>query len=150
MSFLKSVLFVSVLLPAIAIESRGEEREVKKIEWQNAKPKDGVWEFTAPAEGKRIPILTLQQPGIKQSSYAIKGEVSYEDVKDTGFLEMWNYFPDGGFFFTRTLGGGGPMGALEGSSDWREFVLPFNAGKGQTPNKLEVNIVLPSSGKVKL
>jgi hypothetical protein len=151
MSFLKSVMFVSVLLlPAIATEARGEEREVKKIEWENAKPKGGVWEFSAPAEGKRIRILTLQKPGIKELSYAIKGEVSYEDVKDTGFLEMWNYFPDGGFFFTRTLGGGGPMGSLEGSSDWREFVLPFNAGKGQTPNKLEVNIVLPSSGKVKL
>lgn len=151
MSFPKSVLFVSaLLLLGLALDTRGEEREVRKIEWQNSKPKDGVWEFTAPTEGKRINILKLAKPGIKESRYAIKGEVSYEDVKEVGYLEMWNYFPDGGYFFTRTLGDGGPMGSLKGSSDWRDFVLPFRAEKGKVPNKIEVNVVLPGGGKVRL
>jgi hypothetical protein len=105
---------------------------------------------SSPAEGRSINILKLEKPGITQSRYAIRGEVSYADVNGTGFLEMWNYFDDGGFYFTRTLGDSGPMGKLSGSSDWRPFVMPFNASKGQVPNRLEVNVVLPKGGTVKV
>jgi hypothetical protein len=147
------IAMLALTVPLLAHAGNAEaaaENEVRKIEWKIKPDKDGVIEVSAPAEGKSINILKLEKPGITQPRYAIRGEVSYTDVKGMGFLEMWNYFDDGGFYFTRTLGDYGPMGALKGDSDWRPFVMPFNAGKGQVPNRLEVNVVLPKGGTVRL
>jgi hypothetical protein len=62
---------------------------------------------------------------------------------------MWSYFPDGGFYFSRTLGEIGPMKHLEGNSGWRDFSLPFFLGKGKRqPDRLVVNVVFEGSGIV--
>ena len=107
-------------------------------------------------QGKTVEVLVIEQPGITGASYSISGKVRYEGVESRGqgiqgkgYLEMWSYFPDGGFFFSRTLGETGPMQYLEGSSDWRAFVLPFFKGpvKGQ-PERLVMNVVLPGRGTV--
>ena len=68
-----------------------------------------------------------------------------------GYLEMWNHFPNGGAYFSKTLGDSGPMGGLRGSSSWRPFSLPFMSdAKTGTPSRLEFNLVLPGPGTVKL
>src|SRR5262249_53340138 len=96
-----------------------------------------------------IQLLTIDQPGIKLPIYALRGRIKYEAVEDTGYLEMWNYFPGGGAYFSRTLAGAGPMKALSGSSGWREGVVPFFVtGTPMHPSKLVVNLVLPGKGKV--
>ncbi|MGD0572748.1 MAG: hypothetical protein ABSB11_06970 [Sedimentisphaerales bacterium] len=95
---------------------------------------------------KTFAILTISDPCITAASYAITGQVRYSYVKDTGYLEIWNYFPDGKMYFSRTLGDSGPMQSLTGSSGWRPFTLPFyidNTTK-MRPVKLEFNVVLPS------
>jgi hypothetical protein len=70
-------------------------------------------------------------------------------------------------FFTRTLASSGPLSHLTGSSDWRPFALPFDAGglapqtltsgrqfsdeQGPLPlRSLRVNVVLPDGGEVQL
>jgi len=94
-------------------------------------------------------LLTIDQPGITLPIYALRGRIKYEGVEDTGYLEMWNYFPGGGAYFSRTLAGAGPMKALSGSSGWREVVVPFFAtGAPMHPSQLVVNLVLPGKGKV--
>jgi hypothetical protein len=40
------------------------------------------------------------------------------------------------------------MGVLTGSSDWREFELPFYLEGSAPPARLEINVFLPSSGSV--
>lgn len=97
-----------------------------------------------------IRVLVIDNPKLAHHTYAIVGRVKYENVKGTGYLEMWNTFPDGGAFFSRTLGSGGPMQSLNGSSDWRPFLLPFYAKPGMLPSRLEVNVVLPEGGVVYL
>ena len=99
-----------------------------------------------------IPLATIHQPGISEQAYRLEGMVRYEAVSEPGYLEMWNYFGDHGFFFTRTLGDTGPMGRLEGSSSWRTAILPFfiNDKDIPGPERLEVNLVLPAGGKVQL
>ncbi len=94
-------------------------------------------------------VLEVEAPGVTASSYAISGQVRCEGLEDRGFLEMWSFFPDGGHYFSRTLGESGPMGQLEGTSGWRLFTLPFSIeGADRRPEKLQVNVVLPGRGTV--
>lgn len=87
-------------------------------------------------------VLSISEPGITSSRYAITGKVRYEDVEGIGYLEMWSYFSDGGTYFSRTLDTSGPLQRLTGSCDWRSFRLPFFAeGTKARPIKLELNLV---------
>jgi hypothetical protein len=98
------------------------------------------------------PLFTLEPPKITTSFYRVEGEVRYEGVEGTiSYLEMWNHFANGGAYFSRTLGDGGPMGKLRGDSGWRPFMLPFNAtGASGHPTKLVVNLQLAGKGTVYL
>jgi len=98
-----------------------------------------------------ITVLTIDRPNVTTSVYAVAGQVSCRQVEGKGYLEMWNYFPGGGQYFTRTLAPSGPMRLLEGSSTWRHFSLPFFMNEGAVePERLVVNVVLPGRGKVRI
>lgn len=101
-------------------------------------------------EPRTIKLLTLASPGITQPRYALSGQIRYEGVEGKGYLEMWNDIPGKGSFFTRTLGSGGNMGSIEGSSGWRPVLLPFDATGAPPPTKLTVNLALPGRGTVQL
>lgn len=98
----------------------------------------------------RATVLTLESPRLSSSRYVLSGQVRYEGVERTGYLEMWNYFPGGGQYFTRTLADGGPMMKLQGTSGWRPFALPFGATGAARPSRLVVNVVLEGRGTVYL
>ncbi len=95
-----------------------------------------------------IKILTIDSPGVTKSKYAVVGKVAYRDVEGEGYLEMWSSFGEEGPFFSRTLGEGGPTQPLTGDSNFRRFVLPFYAKDGKRPDKITLNVVLPSTGRV--
>jgi hypothetical protein len=89
--------------------------------------------------------------------FAIVGEVRYEKVSPESYLEIWSHFasPAPGYpeaaYFSRTLGEDGPMGKLEGTHDWREFRLPFDATGAKTKLvQLEMNLHLTGPGTVHL
>jgi hypothetical protein len=94
-------------------------------------------------------ILTIEKPPITTTTYAILGDVRYEDVEGTGYLEMWSYFPDDRYF-SKTVQDRGLLQKIEGTSNWRPFVLPFFVITADTPppDKLEVNVVLPGRGTI--
>jgi len=104
-----------------------------------------------------VQLLKIPKPPISKKLYAIRGEVKYEGVRGDGYLEMWNFFapvqagiPEGQYF-SRTLGVGGEMGKLSGTSGWRPFMLPFDSTGGNgLPTRLEINIFLPATGTVYL
>ena len=101
--------------------------------------------------GGALTLARLERPALRTSVWALTGEVRYEDVQGQGYLEMWNLFPGGGRYFSRTLAERGPMGALSGSSGWRAFVLPFTSRPDlPAPVALEVNLVLPGRGAVEI
>ena len=102
-------------------------------------------------------LLKVLNPAITKKLYAIAGEVKYEGVRGTGYLEMWNYFPPAkpgmveAAYFSRTLGDSGEMGKLTGTSGWRRFMLPFDrSGASGPPTRLEINLFLPTQGTVYL
>ncbi len=88
--------------------------------------------------GTSFHLVTIDQPPVGGAAYVVTGRVRYVGVEGRGYLEMWNLFPDGQRFFSRTLGTEGTLAALSGGSGWREFELPFDPGT-QTPSRLEVN-----------
>ncbi len=110
------------------------------------------------SEPLRLPLLTVQNPPVTANFYALAGQVKYEGVDGTGYLEMWNTFPPlaGGSersFFSRTLGvgTGDSMDGFRGTSGWRPVILPFNSTEaGARPMRLTVNLVLPAGGTVTL
>jgi hypothetical protein len=125
------------------VSSGGEQGDVLRVKGADDSAAQGILNV--------IKLAEIQPPEIKTQAYLLSGQVRYQDVEGIGFLEMWSHFPDGSAFFTRTLGTGGTMGRLQGSSDWRTVQLPFSLGDDRSaprPNKLVVNVVLPGKGTV--
>ena len=101
------------------------------------------------------PLIELSDPGITSAVYALKGMVRYENVQGDGFLQLDNHFSAKGTFFTKSLASAGPLRKISGSSDWRPFLLPFDANSGDQaggtsplPEKLSLGLYLPGSGTV--
>jgi hypothetical protein len=97
-----------------------------------------------------VTVLTIERPKITGPRYAITGQVRYEGIDGDGYLELWNHFPDGSQYFSRTLGETGPMMKLHGTSGWRAFALPFDSTGAPPPSRLVFNVVLPGRGVVYL
>jgi hypothetical protein len=127
---------------------------IAEVYWDQTAPDsgrevDGAVEIDGSVGGGEYPLTTIREPAVGGAGYAVVGEVRYEGVVEPAYLEMWSVFPDGGRYFSRTLGAEGPMAAIVGDSDWRPFELPFFLeGATSTPAQLELNAVLPSSGRV--
>ncbi len=77
-----------------------------------------------------LELFAVNEPGIPgvATTYWLEGSLSYEDVPDHAYLEMWSTFPDGRSYFSRTLADKGPLGKIEGDSSWRVFRVPFSLG----------------------
>jgi len=100
---------------------------------------------------KTVQVLVLDNPGVSSIRYAITGRVRYEGMEGISYLETWNHFSDGGAYFTRTLADSGPLGSLRGSSDWREFSLPFSSNRETgPPTKIVLNVTFAGRGTVDL
>lgn len=100
--------------------------------------------------GAPVTVAVIERPAIKEARYALTGQVRYEGVEGTGYLEMWSHFPDGARYFSRTLADVGTMMKLQGSSGWRTFTLPFDATGAPPPTRLVVNVALPGRGAIYL
>ncbi len=99
-----------------------------------------------------VHVLTIADPGVTTSTYALTGQVRYEDVVGDAYLEMQNQFGSDGAFYSRTLGRHQMTAKLSGTSAWRPFSLPFfvNADRPGRPTRIDLNVVLPGCGAVYL
>ena len=112
----------------LEVRNHGDLISGQVIETSDVTPFTHLKIDNSQGEARTFVILSISDPGITASSYALVGEVRYENVEGTGYLEMWNYFPDGKTYFSRTLGDSGPFQSLSGSCGWRSFTLPFYIG----------------------
>jgi hypothetical protein len=105
----------------------------------------------AKQERKVVTVAVAEKPNIESLTYQVVGWVKHEDVAPGSYLEMWNTFADGRRAFTRTLAQSGPMRNLDGSYDWRPFLLPFQSDEtAGLPTTLEINVVFGGPGRVHL
>jgi len=100
-------------------------------------------------------VLEIPEPGITSSVYALKGMIRYDSVEGDAYLQMDNHFEGHGTFFTKSLAPSGPLQKISGSSEWREFVLPFYSSAGDEtrdtiilPDQLSLSLFMPGSGTV--
>jgi hypothetical protein len=143
---LASISTLWMAAPALAQEP------ISTIDWTTTPPAsgtvvDGAARITT-TSGGTFPLAAIDVADLGTTGYEIRGQVRYDDVAGTSYLEMWSVFPDGGRFFTRTLATDGPMAVLSGTSDWRAFELPFHLDGSSPPNRLEINVVLGATGTV--
>lgn len=99
---------------------------------------------------RQFTLAEFVPPATSEPSYVIRGRVRYSHVTKPGYFELLNHFPGQGAFFTRTLDHRGPLGRIEGTSDWRDFELPFFKGPIPGPEKLVVNLHLEGSGTIEI
>ncbi len=160
---MRQMVFLSLVLGATTAFA---EEVLREIPWQRAlasgelvEHQEGLAEVEVSgdelvirkvsSEPATVKLLALRDLGITGTRYAIKGRVRYEDVAGEGCLEMWSCFGGNERYFSKTLLDSGPMQKLEGSSDWRPFVLPFYIrNEHATPERLEMNVLLPGHGTV--
>ena len=93
-------------------------------------------------------LVICDAPSVTSHDYIVRGRVKYDGVQGDGYLELLNNFGKQGTFFSRTLSSSGTMKKLNGTSDWREFELPFHSSSGMAPQRLTLNVVLPGEGTV--
>jgi hypothetical protein len=157
------LLVMSVLLlPLLAGASRADESDAADIRL-NLRPATDIGPQASPAQGPAAEtaievtggdkaststLFDTATPTVAWPKYVLRGRVKYSGVEGDGYLEMWNDFGDKGMYFTRGLADWGLMKKLSGTSDWREFELPFYAEPGMKPRRLTLNVVLPGRGKV--
>lgn len=125
-----------------------------EVDWTRTTPAsgrvvDGAVEVDGGSGGEFV-LVELQDPPVGGDGFEITGQVRYEGVVGTGYLQMWSTFADGGRYFSRTLADTGPLAAISGDSDWREFSLPFYLNGAEPPERLEVGVVLPGAGTVRV
>ncbi|MCI0378792.1 MAG: hypothetical protein L0215_14385 [Gemmataceae bacterium] len=154
----KRVLAAAWILASSASLALGQER----LPWRNAaelgpnaallqdKDADGpVVQITGVAGRPTIAtVLAVHKPNVPSHLYQVGGRIKYENVEGDGYVEMWSFFPDGGQYVSRTGDPSGPMGALMGTSGWRDLVLPFMSKPALLPERIEVRVILPGKGKV--
>ena len=99
-------------------------------------------------KGSTSTLVICNAPAITATDYVVGGQVKYEGVEGDGYLELLNDFGERGIYFTRSLGSFGKLGKLNGTSDWREFELPFHSQSGLELKRLTLNVVLPGKGIV--
>ena len=93
-------------------------------------------------------LMISDSPRVTSNDYLVRGRVKYDGVVGDGYLELLNHFGEKETYFTRTMSSSGAMKKLNGTSEWREFELPFHANSGMKPQRLTLNVVLPGQGTV--
>lgn len=159
-------LTLSVLLMIIPVLTQAEEL-LRTVSFSSASESgtllsgevidNNTLTITAAPQQVFYSLIELADPGITSPVYALQGMIRYDGVQGDAYLQLDNYFAGQGTFFTKSLASTGPLQKLSGSSDWRQFVLPFFAnqgdqgeGAGLTPEKLSLSLYLPGSGSVSI
>ena len=158
---MKRLIASSLMVLGVASVALSEE-VVREISWADldkagqllggeVQP-DGTLRVVNPdQQPKTVALAELKNPGVTALHYAVVGKVRYENVEAQSALEMWNYFPNGGSYFSRTSAETGPLQSIEGTSDWRPFSLPFFSEQGAgVPDRLLLNLMFGGRGTVYL
>lgn len=97
-----------------------------------------------------VKVFSLPKPQFTKKLYGLTGRVRYERVEGEAYLEMLTDFGDFEEYYSRTDQKTGPMKKLQGTSGWRDFVLPFLNQKKQDPVRVVFNVFFLKHGTVYL
>lgn len=111
----------------------------------------GVLRVKADENGPHnVTVWTLQAPPVEGARWRLEGKVRHHDVVGEGHLVLWSTL-DARDYLTKTVAPSGPLGHISGHSEWRRFVLPFDARDRTLPlEKLLLQVSLPGRGTIDL
>jgi predicted Ser/Thr protein kinase len=109
--------------PPSSNQSQSAPQTLAEVDWQKLKQAGGLLGGTPLKMDDRtvlkientndaplqLTLFKIDKPPIQSATYAVSGEIKYENVRGSGYLEMWNYFPPlapglpEGQCFSRTL-----------------------------------------------
>jgi hypothetical protein len=143
---------VGLITAALVLSVAANALAQTPIDWTSIEPLTGVVEegelFVDVDTAAVYPLLVVAEPGVQPPRFEIDGTIRHEDVTGIAYLEMYTVLPDGSRYFTRTLAESGPLGYMTGSSEQRQFSLPFELGEGgPIPTSLEINLVTEGPGR---
>jgi hypothetical protein len=157
------ILLVSLCLCGQASLARCNERP---LDWHGLREQGCITQgVIVPAEGpaafdslrvantgsepSTIQVLVLEDPPVTARRFSLTGTLRYEEISGRGSLELWAHFPGGQVASASTQASAGPSRYLEGTSEWREFVLLIDAPAAWgRPGRLVLNVSLPGPGTV--
>ncbi len=88
-----------------------------------------------------IRLFEVDGLSIEDALLIYQARVRTQGITGKVYLEMWCDFPGLGEFFSRGLNS-----PITGNSDWTITSTPFILKKGQTPDKVKLNLVIDGSG----
>ena len=157
--------FAVVALVALCVVPAAEARAetpVHAVRWNDLKAEGklvtgevlpgtpgGALRVEGGSEGPyNIVIWTLENPPLTGKRWRLDGQVRHLGVEGEGQMVLLSML-DGREYFTKTVAAKGPLGRLEGDSDWRPFSLPFDAlDRKVPPTKLTLQVFLSGRGTV--
>ena len=119
--------------PIATLKLRSPEEMAPRVTAVRGPNDEPAIEVIGGPKGGTYALAVAELPRISSPDYVLRGRVKYGDVAGDGYLELLNDFADRGTFFTRSLAESGLLGKLNGTSDWRDFELPFHAQPGMVP-----------------
>lgn len=129
------------MVPMAGNGSSGANLEIQKdVDWIHIRHTG--------AHSVTVPLFQLEDPRIQKPVHVVSGRLRHRGVQGQGYLEMWTCFPRDRCYFTRGLADGGPMKALHGDSEIRDYELPFHNSGEEVPVKLTLHLVLDGPGEV--
>ena len=94
-------------------------------------------------EGQTIRLFEVQAPQAEQCLITYRAKMKCEGLSGPAFLEMWCRLPGRGEFFSK-----GVNQAVQGTTDWASYEIPFYLRKGQCPDLIKLNVVVEGRGKL--
>lgn len=80
--------------------------------------------------------------GVEQCMLTFKAKMKSNDLKGRAFLELWCRVPGLGEFFSKGLNK-----AVQATTDWASYEIPFFLKKGQKADLVKLNLVVEGTGK---
>jgi hypothetical protein len=90
-----------------------------------------------------IQLYLINNVKVDDTQIVYEANIKSEDVKGQAYLELWCVFKDKGEFFSR-----GFDSVISGTTDWKTIRTVFNLQKGETPNKIQLNVVVNGVGTI--
>jgi hypothetical protein len=94
-------------------------------------------------EGQTVRLFEVQDPQAEQCLVTYRATMKTDGLAGRAFLEMWCRLPGRGEFFSKGLNQ-----AVQGTTDWASYEIPFFLKKGQRPDLIKLNLVIEGRGKV--
>jgi len=100
------------------------------------------WQIDA-EDDRVVRLFELSAPDAEQCLLTYRAALRSKDLSGRAYLEMWCRLPGKGEFFSRGL-----RQAVQGTTEWASFEIPFLLKKGQRPDLIKLNLAVEGRGTV--